>query len=52
MMNGVSLSSMIGGGWGGGAIPNATGVQEMVFDTASVSRRPGDRRRAHQLHRP
>ena len=36
MMNGVSLSSMIGGGWGGGAIPNATGVQEMVFDTASV----------------
>jgi hypothetical protein len=37
MMNGVSLSSMIGGGWGGGAIPNATGVQEMVFDTASVN---------------
>ena len=37
MMNGVSLSSMISGGWGGGAIPNATGVQEMVFDTASVS---------------
>ncbi len=49
-MNGVSLSSMIGGGWGGGAIPNATGVQEMVFDTASVVGRPGDRRRAHQLH--
>ena len=37
MMNGVSLSSMIGGGWGGGAIPNATGVSEMVFDTASVN---------------
>jgi hypothetical protein len=37
MMNGVSLSSMIGGGWGGGAIPNATGLQEMVFDTASVN---------------
>jgi hypothetical protein len=37
MMNGVSLSSMIGGGWGGGAIPNATGVAEMVFDTASVN---------------
>ena len=37
MMNGVSLSSMISGGWGGGAIPNATGVQEMVFDTASVN---------------
>ncbi len=37
MMNGVSLSSMIGGGWGGGAIPNATGLQEMVFDTAAVS---------------
>ncbi len=36
MMNGVSLSSMIGGGWGGGAIPNATGLQEIVFDTASV----------------
>ena len=37
MMNGVSLSSMIGGGWGGGAIPNATGLQEIVYDTASVS---------------
>lgn len=37
MMNGVSLSSMIGGGWGGGAIPNATGLQEIVFDTASVN---------------
>jgi hypothetical protein len=37
LMNGVSLSSMIGGGWGGGAIPNATGLQEMVFDTAAVS---------------
>ncbi len=37
MMNGVSLSSMIGGGWGGGAIPNATGVSEIVFDTASVN---------------
>jgi hypothetical protein len=37
MMNGVSLSSMIGGGWGGGAIPNATGVAEMVFDYSSVS---------------
>ena len=51
MMNGVSLSSMIGGGWGGGAIPNATGLQEMVFDTAAVIGRTGDRRRAHQLHR-
>ena len=29
-MNGVSLSTMIGGGWGGGAIPNATGVSEMA----------------------
>jgi hypothetical protein len=37
MMNGVSLSSMIGGGWGGGAIPNATGVSEMVFDYSSVN---------------
>ncbi|MBI4519342.1 MAG: hypothetical protein HY701_00775, partial [Gemmatimonadetes bacterium] len=36
-MNGVSLSSMIGGGWGGGAIPNATGVSEITFDTSSVS---------------
>ena len=36
-MNGVSLSSMIGGGWGGGAIPNSTGVSEITFDTSSVN---------------
>jgi hypothetical protein len=35
-MNGVSLSTMIGGGWGGGTIPNAAGVSEMLFDTSSV----------------
>jgi hypothetical protein len=35
-MNGVSLSTMIGGGWGGGAIPNASGVSEIAIDTSSV----------------
>ena len=41
---------MIGGGWGGGATPNAPALQEMTFDTASVERRAADRRCAHQLH--
>ena len=36
-MNGISLSTMIGGGWGGGAIPNASGISEMTIDTGSVS---------------
>jgi len=35
-MNGVSLSTMIGGGWGGGTIPNQAGVAETLFDTSSV----------------
>src|SRR4030095_16465392 len=35
-MNGVSLSTMIGGGWGGGAIPNASGVSEITVDTSAV----------------
>jgi hypothetical protein len=36
-MNGVSLSTMIAGGWGGGTIPNAAGVSEIAFDTSAVS---------------
>jgi hypothetical protein len=36
-MNGVSLSTMVGGGWGGGAVPNAAGVQEIAIDTAAVT---------------
>jgi len=35
-MNGISLSTMIGGGWGGGTIPNPSGVSEMLFDTSAV----------------
>ncbi len=35
-MNGISLSTMIGGGWGGGTIPNAAGVGEIAFDTSAV----------------
>lgn len=35
-MNGVSLSTMIAGGWGGGTIPNAAGVSEILFDTSAV----------------
>jgi hypothetical protein len=35
-MNGISLSTMIGGGWGGGTIPNLAGVSEMLFDTSAV----------------
>jgi hypothetical protein len=35
-MNGVSLSTMIGGGWGGGTIPNTAGVAEILFDTSAV----------------
>jgi hypothetical protein len=35
-MNGVSLSTMIGGGWGGGTIPNTAGVQEILYDTSAV----------------
>jgi hypothetical protein len=36
MVNGVSLSTMIGGGWGGGAVPNATGTAEFAIDTSGV----------------
>ena len=36
LMNGVALSTMIGGGWGGGAIPNASGTSEFAIDTAAV----------------
>jgi hypothetical protein len=36
MVNGVALSSMIGGGWGGGAVPNASGTQEFAIDTSAV----------------
>ena len=35
-VNGVALSTMIGGGWGGGAVPNATGTAEFAIDTAAV----------------
>ena len=34
-VNGVALSTMIGGGWGGGSVPNATGTQEFAIDTAA-----------------
>jgi hypothetical protein len=36
MVNGVALSSMIAGGWGGGAVPNASGTQEFAIDVSSV----------------
>jgi hypothetical protein len=36
LLNGVALSTMIGGGWGGGAIPNASGTAEFAIDTAAV----------------
>src|SRR5215471_8247807 len=36
LVNGVALSTMIGGGWGGGAVPNATGTSEFAIDTAAV----------------
>jgi len=36
MVNGVALSTMIGGGWGGGAIPNATGMSEIAYDYSAV----------------
>jgi hypothetical protein len=36
MVNGVALSSMIGGGWGGGAVPNATGTAEFAIDVSAV----------------
>src|SRR5258706_462211 len=36
LVNGVALSTMIGGGWGGGAVPNATGTSEFAIDTGAV----------------
>jgi hypothetical protein len=36
MVNGVALSSMIGGGWGGGAVPNASGTSEFAIDVSAV----------------
>jgi hypothetical protein len=36
LVNGVALSTMIGGGWGGGAIPNATGLSEIAYDYSGV----------------
>ena len=36
MVNGVALSSGIGGGWGGGAVPNATGTAEYAIDVSAV----------------
>ena len=35
-MNGIPLSTMIGGGWGGGTIPNTAGVSEILYDTSAV----------------
>jgi hypothetical protein len=36
MVNGVALSSGIAGGWGGGAVPNASGTQEFAIDVSGV----------------
>ena len=36
MVNGVALSTMIGGGWGGGAVPDATGMAEFAIDVSGV----------------
>jgi hypothetical protein len=36
MVNGVALSSGIGGGWGGGAVPNAAGTAEFAIDVSGV----------------
>jgi carboxypeptidase family protein len=36
MVNGVALSSGIAGGWGGGAVPNATGTAEYAIDVSGV----------------
>ena len=36
LVNGVALSTMIGGGWGGGAIPNMSGQSEVAYDFSAV----------------
>ena len=50
MVNGVALSSRIAGGWGGGAVPNATGHSGVRHRRLGRRRAGGDRRRPHQLH--
>jgi hypothetical protein len=40
MVNGVALSTMIGGGWGGGAVLNATGMAEFAIVCRAWTRRP------------
>ena len=50
MVNGVALSSGIAGGWGGGAVPNASGTAEFAIDVSGRRRTGGDRRRARELH--
>ena len=40
MVNGVALSSMIAGGWGGGAVPNATGPRSSPSTSRAWTRRP------------
>ena len=50
LVNGVALSTMIGGGWGGGAIPNMSGQSEIAYDYSAVDAHDLDRRCAHQLH--
>jgi hypothetical protein len=36
-VNGVPMSSMVGGGWGSGSITNPIATQEITIDTAAVS---------------
>jgi hypothetical protein len=36
MVNGVALSSGIAGGWGGGAVPNASGTAQFAIDVSGV----------------
>ena len=35
--NGITLGTILGGGYGGGAVPNASAVQEWTFDYSGVS---------------
>ena len=50
MVNGVALSTMIGGGWRGGAVPNATGMAEFAIECLGGGRAGCHGRRANQLH--
>jgi hypothetical protein len=36
-INGVALSTMQGGGWGGALVPNAAGLAEQTIDTSAVT---------------